>query len=99
MRPRTPLLVQVVWIDACNVYGSWKLDEVGAAVGLKANRHTAGRFVHVDWPADGAVTPLTKLIIAHDYDPDDDECGDCVAIPLGWVRSIRTARGRTIYSA
>lgn len=99
MRTRAPLLVQVNWIDACNVYGSWKLADVGNAVGLKTNRHTAGRLVYIDWPEDGAITPLTKLIVAHDYDPDDEEVGDCVAMPIGWVRSIRDAKGRVLYRA
>ena len=88
MKRGRPLLVTVVWTDAVTIHESWRLDEVMDHADLKRGRETSGWLVGVD---------AEMLVLAQDYDADDDECGTVTVIPMGWIERIRTARGRLLY--
>jgi len=92
-----PLKVVVTWDDACSrPYGaSWdgtfetaaKIAEVAP---LYVGRQTIGWLVLVDERA---------LWLAHDYDAEENggEVSSFAVIPIGWITSIKTLRGKTIY--
>lgn len=82
MKPRKPPRVEVVWIDACDKFEQFTLDE--ARKQTLVERHTTGYLVHRD---------EERTIIAHDWDPPNEVC-NVVVIPSGWVKQVRGQKPR-----
>lgn len=91
-----PLSVIITWDDAADRYHetcTWEwsfetLRRVPETVKPYLGRQSVGYlgFVDESW-----------VYIASDWDAADKELGKWAVIPLGWVSSIRTAKGRVLY--
>lgn len=86
MKSRKPLLVEVAWTDARDLWETFKLDEVAAEVDL-VDRVTSGYLAHAD---------ARKVIVAHDWDAPD-EVSNFTAIPAGWIERITSPRAGVIF--
>lgn len=96
---REPLLVVVTWVDAAaDPSFTCGFKEVGEKATLQLNRKSDGRFIYVN-----ASTNLhhARVVLSNMYDPEtpthEAMVENFMAIPLGWVDSIKTAKGRVIY--
>lgn len=87
---RKPPLVEITWLDACDLNGQapWEPggQEIGARFKLK-ERQTVGLLVY---------QAEDRTILAHDYDkaePTDEDqrplVGNLTVVPTGWVTKLR----------
>lgn len=87
MKPKKPPRVEITWIDACDKFEQYTLEEARSL--QLVERHTTGYLIHQD---------EERTVLAHDWDPPNEVC-NVVVIPSGWVKQVRGGKRKEKASA